>query len=122
MIPELRTSRRLAISLSVATVAALGVTFTLGHQLEDPLKSETGSVVVLALWCLVGAGAAITAIVDAYIQPEGERLELVTTIAATVFGLLALVVATGVVIGATGVVDEQPTAESRERTIRASDF
>lgn len=119
MIPELRTSRRLAISLSVAAVAALGIAFTVGHQLEDPLKSETGSVVVLAAWCLVGAGAAMTAIVDAYIQPEGERLGLITTIAATVFGLLALVVVIGIVVGATGVVDEEVPADTRNERAAA---
>ena len=113
MIPELRTSPRLAISLSVAAVAALGITFTLGHQLEDPLKSETGAVVVLALWCLAGAGGAITAIVDAYIKPEGERLALITTIVAAVFAVLALLVVIGIVIGATGVVDEDVPADTR---------
>ena len=114
MIPELRTSRRFAISLSVAAVAAVGVAVTLGHQLEDPLRSSTGSVVVLAIWCVVGLGAAITAIVDAYIKPEGERLGLITTIAATIFGLLALAVVIGIVVGATGVVDEEAPAERRD--------
>ena len=106
MIPEVRTSQRFAIAMSAMAVVALGITFTVGHQLEDPLKSETGSVAVLAVWCLVGAGAAIAAIVDAYIRPEGELLGLITTVAATVFWLLALVVVIGVVVGATGVVDE----------------
>ena len=110
MIPEVRTSRRFAIVMSAMTLVALGITFTVGHQLEDPLKSETGSLVVLAVWCLVGAGAAIAAIVDAYIRPEGELLGLITTIAATVFWLLALVVMIGVVVGATGVVDVDPPA------------
>ena len=88
-------------------IAALGISFTVGHQLEDPFKSDTAAAVILGLWCLVGAGAAITAIVDAYIKPEGELLGLITTIAATVFGLLALIVVIGVVVGATGVVDEE---------------
>lgn len=114
MIPEVRTSRQVAITLCVGTVIALAVAVLFGHQLEAPLQSETGSVVVLTIWCLLGAGAAITAIVDAYVRPEGERLGLITTIAATVFGVLALVVFIGIVVGATGVVDEQFLAESKK--------
>ena len=114
MVPELRTSQRFAITLCVATVAAIGLSVALGEQLEDPLTSSTGAAVLLGVWCVVGAGAAITAIVDAYIKPEGERLGLITTIAATVFGLLALTVVIGIVVGATGVVDEEQPAELRE--------
>ena len=112
MIPEVRTSRRFAIVMSAMAVAALGLAFTLGNQLEDPLTSETAAVAVLAVWCLAGAGAAITAIIDAYIRPEGELLGLIATITATVFWLLALVVVIGIVVGATGVVDAATPAET----------
>jgi peptidoglycan/LPS O-acetylase OafA/YrhL len=114
VIPEVRTTRRAAIVLSVLAVASLGVALTVGHQLEDPLSSSTASVIVLAVWCALGAGAAITAIVDAYVRPEGELLGLVTTIVATVFGLLSLLVTIGVVVGATGVMDEEEPAELRD--------
>jgi hypothetical protein len=120
LVPEVRTSRRSAIVLSVLALAALGLTFAFGEQLEDPLKSETGSIVVLGVWCAVGAGAAIAAIVDAYIRPEGELLGLITTIAATVFALLALLVTIGIVVGATGVVDEEQPAESGARAAARS--
>ncbi len=115
MVPELRTSQRFAITLCVAAVAAIGLSVALGDQLEDPLNSSTGAIAVLGVWCVVGAGAAIMAIVDAYIKPEGERLGLITTIAATVFALLALTVVIGIVVGATGVVDEETPAEVRDR-------
>jgi hypothetical protein len=120
MIPELRTTRRFAITLSVLTVGALALAFAFGHQLEDPLSSSAGATAVLAVWCVVGAGAAIVAIIDAYIRPEGERLSLIATIAATVFGLLALVVVIGIVIGATGVVDEDEPAEARTEVARSA--
>jgi len=115
LVPEIRTSRRSAIVLSILAVAALGLALGFGHQLEDPLKSETGSIVVLAAWCVIGAGAAIVAIVDAYIRPGGELLGLITTVAATLFALLALLVTIGIVVGATGVVDEEQPAESGAR-------
>ena len=72
MIPEIRTTRRFAIVMSVLAVLALALALTFGHQLEDPLTSDTAALVVLVVWCLAGAAAAITAIVDAYISPEGE--------------------------------------------------
>jgi hypothetical protein len=118
VVPEIRTSRRSAIALCVLAVLSLGLAVTVGHQLEDPLNSETAAVVVLAVWCAVGAGAAIVAIVDAYIRPEGELLGLIASIAATVFGLLALAVVIGIVVGATGVVDEEAPAETRELNSR----
>ena len=112
LVPELRTSRTFAIALSVLALAALGLALTQGDQLDDPLGSETATTIVLAVWCVVGAGAAIVAIVDAYIRPGGELLGLITTIAATVFGLLALAITIGIVVGATGVVDEEAPADS----------
>jgi hypothetical protein len=117
MVPEIRTTQRTAIALTAAVVFALVVSFTVGSQLEDPFKSETAAVVILGLWCLVGAGAAMTAIVDAYIKPEGELLGLITTIAATVFALLALVVVIGVIVGATGVVEEEIPGEQRSAAL-----
>jgi len=113
MIPELRTSPRFAIALAVMAVLALAISLGLGNQLEDAMGSSTAAVVVLGLWCLIGAAVAITAIVDAYIKPEGELLGLVTSIAATVFALLAMLVLTGIVVGATGVTDEDVPADSR---------
>ena len=106
--------------MSVLAVAAIGMAFLFGRQLEDPLKSETGALVVLAIWCLAGAGAAITAIVDAYIRPEGELLGLITSIVATIFGLLALLVVMGIIVGATGVVDEETPGEAKDRSVAAS--
>jgi uncharacterized membrane protein len=114
LVPEVRTTRRAAIVLSVLAVVSLGVALTIGHQLEDPLSSNTASVVILAIWCVLGAGAAIAAVVDAYIRPEGEVLGLITTIAATVFGLLSLLVTIGIVVGATGVMDEEEPAELQD--------
>ena len=102
--------------MSVLAALALALALTFGHQLEDPLTSDTAALVVLAVWCVAGAAAAITAIVDAYIRPEGELLSLITSIAAAVFGVLALVVVIGIVVGATGVVDEEtPIPEERAR-------
>lgn len=114
LVPEVRTTQRTAIVLSVLALVSVGVALTIGHQLQDPLSSSTASVVVLALWCVLGAGAAITAIVDAYIRPEGELVGLITTIVATVFGLLSLLVTIGIVVGATGVMDEEEPAELRD--------
>jgi membrane associated rhomboid family serine protease len=119
VVPEVRTTRRFAIAMSVLAVLALALALTFGHQLEDPLTSKTGSVVVLAVWCVAGAAAAITAIVDAYIRPEGELLSLIASIAAAVFGVLALVVVIGIVVGATGVVDEENAASAQARDDRA---
>jgi peptidoglycan/LPS O-acetylase OafA/YrhL len=118
LVPELRTSRTFAIALSVLALAALGLALTQGDQLDDPLGSETATTIVLAVWCVVGAGAAIVAIVDAYIRPDGEVLGLITSIAATVFGLLALAITIGIVVGATGVVDEEAPADSADLETR----
>ena len=71
-----------------------------GSQLENLLGSHGAATAVLVIWCLLGCGAAIAAVVDAYIKPEGERLGLATTIAATIFAILALAVIAGVVAGA----------------------
>ena len=120
LIPEVRTSRNTAIALCAAALAALGLALAFGHQLEDPLGSETASLIVLVVWCLAGAGAAIAAIVDAYIRPEGETLGLITTIVATVFGVLALLVAIGIVVGATGVVDTEEPAERGQAAERSA--
>ena len=120
MVPEVRTTRRAAIVLSILALLSLVVAVTIGRQLEDPLNSSTASIIVLAVWCALGAGAAITAIVDAYIKPDGELLGLITTIAATVFGLLALLVTIGVVVGATGVMDEEEPAELRDESAARS--
>ena len=117
VVPELRTSRRFAIAMSAFAVASLALAVTLGDQLEDPLTSDTAAVVVLAVWCFAGAAAAITAIVDVWVRPEGELLGLVATITATVFWLLALLIVIGIVVGATGVVDsEEEPAETQEQT------
>jgi peptidoglycan/LPS O-acetylase OafA/YrhL len=118
LVPELRTSRTFAIALSVLALAALGLALTQGDQLDDPLGSETATTIILAVWCVVGAGAAIVAIVDAYIRPDGEILGLITTIAATIFGLLALAITIGIVVGATGVVDEEAPADSADLETR----
>ena len=120
LIPEVRTSRNTAIALCVAALAALALAALFGDQLEDPLGSEAASLVVLVVWCLAGAGAAITAIVDAYIRPEGELLGLITTIVATVFGVLALLVTIGIVVGATGVVDTEEPAERGQAAERSA--
>ena len=114
LVPEVRTTQRTAIVLSVLALVSVGVVLAIGQQLQEPLSSSTASVVVLALWCVLGAGAAITAIVDAYIRPEGELVGLITTIVATVFGLLSLLVTIGIVVGATGVMDEEEPAELRD--------
>jgi hypothetical protein len=117
VVPEVRTTRRFAIAMSVLAVGALALALLFGDQLEDPLTSDTAALVVLAVWCVAGAAAAITAIVDAYVRPEGELLSLITSIAAAVFGVLALVVVIGIVVGATGVVDEESPADTRLRTV-----
>jgi hypothetical protein len=119
VVPEIRTSRRFAITLCVFALVSLALAVTVGDQLEDPLNSDTAAVVVLAIWCAAGAGAAIVAVVDAYIRPEGELLGLIASIAATVFGLLALAVVIGIVVGATGVVDEEVPAEDQDLGARA---
>jgi hypothetical protein len=117
VIPEVRTTRRFAIAMSVLAALALAFALLFGDQLEDPLTSETGALVVLVVWCLAAVAAAITAVVDAYIRPEGELLSLITSIAGAIFGVLTLVVVIGIVVGATGVVDEESPANTRLRTI-----
>jgi hypothetical protein len=117
VVPEVRTTRRFAIAMSVLAVGALALALLFGDQLDDPLTSDTAALVVLAVWCVAGAAAAITAIVDAYVRPEGELLSLITSITAAVFGVLALVVVIGIVVGATGVVDEESPADTRLRTV-----
>ena len=119
MIPEVRTTRRFAIAMCVLAVLALALALTFGHQLEDPLTSDTAAVAV-AVWCVAGAAAAITSIVDAYIRPEGELWSLITSVGA-IFGVLALVVVIGIVVGATGVVDEEGAANARSANRNGSD-
>jgi len=98
--PEIRTRPATAIVISVGAIFSLVVAAFAGSQLENLLGSQSAATAVLAIWCLLGCGAAIAAIVDAYIKPEGERLGLATTIAATLFAILALAVIAGVVAGA----------------------
>jgi hypothetical protein len=98
--PEIRTTPAAAIAISIGALLSLVVAAFAGSQLEKLLDSQTAATAILALWCLLGCGAAIAAIVDAYIQPEGERLGLATTIASTLFAILALAVIAGVVAGA----------------------
>jgi peptidoglycan/LPS O-acetylase OafA/YrhL len=107
--PEIRTRPTTAIVICVGALFSLVVAAFAGSQLETLLDSETAATVVLGVWCLLGCGAAIAAVVDAYIKPEGERLGLATTIAATLFAILALAVIAGVVAGAAdlGKADEE---------------
>jgi hypothetical protein len=100
MVPELRTSPRFAILIAVGAVASLAVAVLATDHVEDALKSGTAAVVVLGVWCGTGCGAAIAGIVDAYLRPNGEALGLATTIAATVFAILGMVVLASVAIGA----------------------
>jgi drug/metabolite transporter (DMT)-like permease len=96
-IPEIRTSQRFAIVLSLLAVVATAIAVTVGSRVEDGLGSAAAATALLVIWCATGFGAAMAAVVDAWVRPEGERLGLATTIAATVFALLALVVVAGVV-------------------------
>lgn len=98
--PEIRTRPVTAIALSVGVLVSVPVGILGGSKLEDLLDSASAASVLIALWLLTGIAAAIAAIVDAYIRPEGERLSLATSIAATVFVILGLVVVSGVVAGA----------------------
>ena len=98
--PEIRTKPPTAIALTIGALLALVVATFAGSQLENLLDSQAAATVILVLWCVLGCGAAGAAVVDAYIRPEGERLSLVTTIAATLFAILALAVIAGVVAGA----------------------
>jgi hypothetical protein len=100
LVPEIRTSGRFAIAFTVVALAAVGVAvFGIDH-VEDALGSGSAAIAVLAVWCLSGCGGAIAAIVDAYVRPEGETLGLATMIAATVFGILGMVVVTSIALGA----------------------
>ena len=100
MIPEVRTKPATAIMLSIGAVFSLVIASFAGSHLEKLLGSETLATVILGLWCALGFAAAIAAIIDVSVKPEGERLSLATTIAATVFAVLALAVIAGVVGGA----------------------
>lgn len=100
-IPEIRTTPRLAVLLCLGAVAAVAIAALAGSRLEDGLGSAAAAVGLLGFWCVLGWGAAIAAVVDAFTRPEGERLGLATTIAATLFVLLALVVVSGIVAGMT---------------------
>jgi len=112
--PEIRTQPSTAIALCVAAVFSLAIASFAGSRLEDLLGSSAAATIILALWCVLGCAAAIAAIVDAYVKPEGERLGLATTIAATLFAILALAVISGVVAGAANLgVDEEPSRQSR---------
>ena len=100
MTPEVRTRPRAAIALCVCALFAIIIAIFAQGQLENLLDSRGGAIAVLAVWCVLGCAAAICAVVDAYVKPEGERLNLATTIAATLFAILALAVVSGVVAGA----------------------
>lgn len=99
MIPELRTTPRLAIVLSLAAVASVAVAVLAGSRLEEGLGSGAAATAVLVVWCTTGWSASIAALVDAYVKPEGELLGLAVTIAATVFAVIGLAVVSGVVAG-----------------------
>jgi len=105
--PEIRTSERVAIALCVASVLAMAVAVLGGSQLDKAFNSRSLATVVLAAWCLAGAGAAIAAVVDAYVKPDGEDLGYWTTVAAAVFGVLSLLALVGIAIGASGVAETQ---------------
>jgi peptidoglycan/LPS O-acetylase OafA/YrhL len=106
-IPAIRTSERAAIALCVAAILAMGAAVLAGSQLDKAFNSRAAATAVLAVWCLTGGGAAIAAVVDAYVKPEGEALGYWTTVAAVVFGLLSLVALVGIAIGASGVTETQ---------------
>jgi hypothetical protein len=98
--PEIRTRPGTAIVICIGALFSIVIAAFAGLQLEKLLDSETAAMGILVFWCVLGCGAAIAAIVDAYIKPGGERLGLATTIAATLFAILALAVIAGVVAGA----------------------
>jgi hypothetical protein len=100
MTPEIRTRPPMAIAICVGALFSIVVAAFAGTQLEKLLGSETAATAILVIWCLLGCSAAIAGVVDAFIKPEGERLGLATTIAATLFAILALAVIAGVVAGA----------------------
>jgi drug/metabolite transporter (DMT)-like permease len=98
--PEIRTRPATAIAICVGALFSIAIAAFASPQLEKLLGSEAAATGILVGWCVLGCGAAIAAIVDAYIKPEGERLGLATTIAATLFAILALAVIAGIVAGA----------------------
>jgi len=100
MTPEIRTKPATAIAICMGALFSLVIAAFAGSQLETLFDSQTAATAVLAVWCVLGCGAAIAAIIDAFVKPEGERLGLATTIAATLFAILALAVIAGVVAGA----------------------
>lgn len=115
--PEIRTKPSTAILIAVGALFAIVVATFAGTQLEQLLDSQALATGILAVWCLLGCSAAIAAIVDAYVKPEGERLGLATTIAATLFAILALAVIAGVVAGAADLgKDEVQALESAARS------
>ncbi len=120
MTPEIRTRTATAIALCVGAVLSLVVASLAGSQLEKLLDSQAAATVILVLWCVLGCGAAIAAVVDAYIKPEGERLSLASTIAATVFAILALAVIAGVVAGAANLGKDDERSTSVEDRAQAS--
>jgi len=118
MTPEIRTKPPTAIAISIGALFSIVIASLAGSQLERLLDSQALATVILVIWCVLGCGAAIAAIVDAYIQPEGERLNFATTIAATLFAILALAVIAGVVAGAADL--GQSEEQLLEREVRDS--
>lgn len=111
MTPEIRTRQSSAIALCVAAVLAIAISAFAGSKLEDLLGSAGAATALLALWCVLGCVTAIAAVVDAYVRPEGEQLNLVTTIAATVFAILGVALISGVVAGTANLSKDEPAEE-----------
>lgn len=111
MTPEIRTKPATAIMLVIGAVLSLIIAVFALPQLEKLFDSQSVATIILALWCALGSGAAFAAIIDAYIKPEGERLSLATTIAATVFAVLALAVIAGTVGGAANLGEDDERSE-----------
>lgn len=107
-VPELRTTRRMAVLYSALALFALGVAALGSDKLESGLGSSGGAVALLGLWCVLGTAVAIAAIVDAWVKPEGERLGFAVSIAATAFVVVGLLVISGMVAG---VADLSPAEE-----------
>ncbi len=105
--PEIRTKPRTAIAICIGALFSIVVAAFAGSQLQKLLDSQALATVVLVLWCVLGCAAAIAAVIDAYVKPEGERLSLATTIAATLFAILGLAVIAGVVAGAADLGDAE---------------
>lgn len=116
MTPQIRTRPSTAIALCVAAVVSLGIASLAGSRLEDLLGSSASATVILVVWCVLGCAAAIGAIVDAYVKPEGERLNLATTLAATAFAVLGLAVVSGVVAGAANLGADDQVREERSQS------